>query len=984
MNPVADGPTANQRQNLAPENFPQTAKDPWSWPAQKPLGFALKTLILLFLATRLLALGDKPLHHDESLFAYYGFQLAQGNGYHYMPILHGPVLQFLSAGFFILFGDSHFVMRLPAALGGLGLGWIFWLWRRELAKAAGLHQCPSQSWLPWIPVFSALSLLAVSPSITFYSRFLRNDAPYLAATILCALLTLRAFRDGRPRDLLYAILSATLMFCMMESSIFFFVACLGFLSAIILAEFFRGPGFSAKPEGWLAGLSATSGTIRLIAFMAALQPAAEIMVRSPLAWPSLTTLVLAVFSLSLIHILFAQMSNLPGTLCADLRRMATSHWSLFRLGYGSLVILTALPLILPSRVPAWLHQLTHIAPMTSFTLLSLSVLMFCAVVVQAVAGRSPAAQPVLEQPSTSSSSVKSKKSKGKASAKSAADSSPPATLGPKALALALPATGLAAVGTLLFGWLYWRIFMDTIPVWAPFQTLGLALGFPLTQQQGTGLAAATLSILLLMISFAYLWVSRHPSNSALSRFVEVIHRSRTHIFLAIAISVFAYQTLFTTVYTHTVDKTFNHTIRDFAQPMAPLTPVQIYKNTWDYWWDQHREHRIKGPFHYYQPILALYEWPAVIAVAFWLGAFLLRRTPNRWVRIAFLFAPHLLVAALLQDLSGRIDWKFMDDKFHVTHPLHVHMALAYLQIQYGVSTLLWRAGRRTEAFLLFYMITQLFAYSYAGEKVPWLSIHTAGPLLLLAGISLGRLARHWASHPPKSWTTRRILGASAAVFILLFQGKSVISACFLWPYSPRERIVFNHTTPDVEWAVAEIERLGIVTGQGSKLSLFIDGEMAWPLYWYFRHRPEAFEKGGETLATTRRPVILCDWNDVVQHPFLGEQYRVVRLKVREWWEPPLLDWRVLADIHLALTARESRQVDGTGQSLALRLRSSQREWIKIFRYVVYREIFLDPANPDFSNSGNEFALAIRKDLDPGPRLEYLLGTPFRREIPIVR
>lgn len=177
---------------------------------------------------------------------------------------------------------------------------------------------------------------------------------------------------------------------------------------------------------------------------------------------------------------------------------------------------------------------------------------------------------------------------------------------------------------------------------------------------------------------------------------------------------------------------------------------------------------------------------------------------------------------------------------------------------------------------------------------------------------------------------------------------------------------------------------GIVTGQGDKLAMFIDGEMAWPLYWYLRHRPEAFNRGDETLETTRRPIVICNWDDVVTNKNLTDNYRVVRLKVREWWEPAMLNWQVMADIHLALTARESRRPDATGQDLALRLQAAQREWIKLGRHLLFREIFLDPKNPDFSNSGNQFCLAIRKDLEPSPSPEYINEAPFRREIPIVR
>jgi uncharacterized protein (TIGR03663 family) len=515
------------------------------------------------------------------------------------------------------------------------------------------------------------------------------------------------------------------------------------------------------------------------------------------------------------------------------------------------------------------------------------------------------------------------------------------------------------------------------------------VGWPVGAEGGLALAFVTLALVLLGVSVVFLRALRDPGDSAVGRFAVTVHRSRWHIVLAVALSVFFYQAVFTTLFTHTVDKTFNHQLRDFAEPMAPLTPVQIYKNTWDYWWDQHQEHRIKGPFHYYLPILGLYEWPAMVLVVGGIGAFLLRRSPRRGQRILFLLVPHVLLAAFLADVALIIPWQWMDDKVHVTHPFHLHLVLLYLQTQFVVAPLMWRAGRRVESFVLFWTVTQLFAYSYAGEKVPWLSIHTAGPMLLLAGMAAGRWVASWyapgAVEDGQQVPVYRLRLATAALALVsLWQAKSFVSANFLWPHSPRERIVFNHTSPDVEWALAEVERLRIVTAQGPQLSIFVDGEIAWPLYWYLRRTPEVFNKGDETLETTRRPIVICDWDSVVTNKNLTENYRIMRLKVREWWEPPLLNFHVLADIHLALTARESRQPTGQGQDLAMRLYAAQREWIKLGRHLLFREIFLDPKNPEFSNNGNQFCLAIRKDLEPSPRPEYLGEAPFRREIPIVR
>ena len=50
-----------------------------------------------------------------------------------------------------------------------------------------------------------------------------------------------------------------------------------------------------------------------------------------------------------------------------------------------------------------------------------------------------------------------------------------------------------------------------------------------------------------------------------------------------------------------------------------------------------------------------------------------------------------------------------------------------------------KGPRLALALLSFWVITSIVAYTYAGEKMPWLTVHIAWPMILLAGWALGRL-----------------------------------------------------------------------------------------------------------------------------------------------------------------------------------------------------------------------------------------------------
>lgn len=77
-----------------------------------------------------------------------------------------------------------------------------------------------------------------------------------------------------------------------------------------------------------------------------------------------------------------------------------------------------------------------------------------------------------------------------------------------------------------------------------------------------------------------------------------------------------------------------------------------------------------------------------------------------------------------------------------------------------------RSSRRTQfpaiSFLVFWTLTALFAYTYAGEKMPWLTVHIVLPMILLAGWVVGKL---YESTPWKKIISRN--GLPLMVFLLI-------------------------------------------------------------------------------------------------------------------------------------------------------------------------------------------------------------------------
>jgi uncharacterized protein (TIGR03663 family) len=150
-------------------------------------GILLATAILFLLAalaTRFWALGERPLHHDESIHAYQSYTLSKAGDWRYDPAYHGPFLYYANALVYKVLGDTNFTARLLPAIFGLILIAAAWPLSRWIGKGAAATY--------------ALFIL-LSPHFTYFSRFIREDlysAVFTLATILCFQMALETDRAG--------------------------------------------------------------------------------------------------------------------------------------------------------------------------------------------------------------------------------------------------------------------------------------------------------------------------------------------------------------------------------------------------------------------------------------------------------------------------------------------------------------------------------------------------------------------------------------------------------------------------------------------------------------------------------------------------------------------------------------------------------------------------------------------------------------------
>ena len=148
---------------------------------------AYALLLVAALGSRLWDLGGRTLHYDELLHAWYSWLFSEGGAYTHTPLMHGPFLFHVAAASYVFLGSSDLVARLVPALFGAALVVMPLFLRRELGRPGAL--------------ITAL-FIAMSPSILYFSRFIRNDV-YMAVWVLGLVIVMWRYME-RPRGrLLY-------------------------------------------------------------------------------------------------------------------------------------------------------------------------------------------------------------------------------------------------------------------------------------------------------------------------------------------------------------------------------------------------------------------------------------------------------------------------------------------------------------------------------------------------------------------------------------------------------------------------------------------------------------------------------------------------------------------------------------------------------------------------------------------------------------
>ena len=248
-------------------------------------------------------------------------------------------------------------------------------------------------------------------------------------------------------------------------------------------------------------------------------------------------------------------------------------------------------------------------------------------------------------------------------------------------------------------------------------------------------------------------------------------------------------------------------------------------------------------------------WPAYeyLALAFAGPALLyycLRGGPGSWL--------------LTMITAGTLLFAFGADSFTGGTPIVITECLA-LPVA-AVTLFLAVKGEMFERFLVFWTAASLVAYSLVGEKMPWLSVHTTVPLVLLAGYSAGRFFSWLLARPTTGRVARRrrftpgramaIAVAAPIVFLAVLSMRTTILATYGHGDVPREFLFYTQTSPDVPDVVERVDRIAEASGKADGLRIQVDRTDPWPWAWYFRDYKVSFDEMGPDFRPEPDSVLL--------------------------------------------------------------------------------------------------------------------------------
>ncbi len=197
------------------------------------------------------------------------------------------------------------------------------------------------------------------------------------------------------------------------------------------------------------------------------------------------------------------------------------------------------------------------------------------------------------------------------------------------------------------------------------------------------------------------------------------------------------------------------------------------------------------------------------------------------------------------------------------------------------------------ALLVYWSVSSLALFTYAGEKMPWLTIHIALPMILAAAWAFGWMIESIPWGRVATWGVRHCVRIAVLAFfglLALITARTAFKAAYINYDYPFEYLVYAHGTPYPKALFNEIEQLSLRITGGTDMVVAYDNNVRYPYWWYMRHYPNKidFDQNPTREALSKALVIASGSENVPKlTPIVRDNYFESNY-MRLWW--PTMDY----------------------------------------------------------------------------------------------
>jgi predicted membrane-bound mannosyltransferase/DNA-binding beta-propeller fold protein YncE len=194
----------------------------------------------------------------------------------------------------------------------------------------------------------------------------------------------------------------------------------------------------------------------------------------------------------------------------------------------------------------------------------------------------------------------------------------------------------------------------------------------------------------------------------------------------------------------------------------------------------------------------------------------------------------------------------------------------------------------TATLLVYWSVAMLALFTYAGEKMPWLTIHIALPMILAAAWAIGWLVEQVPWGRLAAWGFRNYARVALLAFfglLAVITGRAAFRAAYINYDYPLEYLVYAHDSQYAKIIYNEIIELSLRTAGGTQMVAAYDNKVRYPFWWYMRRYSNKIDFDVNPSRELRNAVVIAvgDTNVSKLTPVVRDNYYDFHYMLL-WWQ----------------------------------------------------------------------------------------------------